>query len=84
MQRSGDSPACLHRVTDAGRRTEMNEEEKKDKEDLISALEKLVAGIAPYAARHKANKCYCKICNNLRFRVLQAAQLLERLQPPTL
>lgn len=51
---------------------------------LLMVTTRLIVAVAPFAARHKQDKCFCPFCNELRAALLQAAKLVERLQPPTL
>lgn len=46
--------------------------------ELCVVLNGLIAAIAPYAARHKVDKCFCPICNNLRRQLLIAAKTAEK------
>jgi hypothetical protein len=56
----------------------------ENRDALLFALERLVAAVAPFAARHKQDKCFCRDCNELRAALLFAAKIAEKLQPPTL
>lgn len=51
---------------------------------LFDSLIRMVAAVAPFAARHKQDKCWCKDCNELRSALKQAAEIVEQRQPPTL
>jgi hypothetical protein len=41
----------------------------------------LIRAIAPFAAKHKQDKCFCEHCNTLRQVILLAAKFVETIQP---
>jgi hypothetical protein len=53
-------------------------------EAMFGALIRLVSAVAPFSAKHKQDKCFCKDCNELRSALLMAAKVIEKIQPVTL
>lgn len=56
----------------------MNASESPEVAELCIVLNGLIAAIAPYAARHRVDKCFCGICNTLRRQLMIAAKTAQK------
>lgn len=51
---------------------------------LIVVVQRLIAAVMPFRAKHKQDRCYCGDCNALRRELNRAAKTIQDLQPTEL